>query len=145
MSTTETLSTKATAAALRKALRIMFPKAKFSVTMARGTAYGWLDVNWTDGPTTDEVDQVCARFESSRFDGYDDSYHRTGNDEYSCCGINTHRMISDEIIARGVALIQRNEYGERFIDADGAHALELFPSDHDHRIVREWANQIAFS
>ena len=49
-----------TAAALRKALREAFPGARFSVRMASGTAYGWLSVSWTDGPTVEQVDAVAA-------------------------------------------------------------------------------------
>ena len=91
--------TKATAAALRQALRTMFPGTRFSVRMDRGSAYGWLNVSWVDGPTDADVRQVARRFESSRFSGMDDSYHQTGNREYSCCGVSTHRSISAKALA----------------------------------------------
>lgn len=69
-------SVKETAAEMRKALRAAFPGVKFSVTMARGSAYGWIDVSWTDGPTSEMVEPHLARFESSRFNGMTDGYDR---------------------------------------------------------------------
>lgn len=97
--------TKSTAAAIRSALRRTFPGVPFSVRMARGTACGWIDVSWTDGPTSDMVGQVTDRFESSRFSGMDDSYHATGNTEWSCCGVLHHRSYSAEMIERAMSLV----------------------------------------
>lgn len=103
---------KQTAAELRKALRQRFPGARFSVRMDRGTAYGWLAVSWTDGPADRDVRGVCVEFESERFDGMDDSYHRVEPTlymvdgvpteiRYSSCGINTQRTLSAEAVAWG--------------------------------------------
>ena len=77
-----------TAAALRKALREAFPGARFSVRMASGTAYGWLSVSWTDGPTVEQVDAVAAPFAAA------------------CRGVNTHRAHSPERMAAALALVQ---------------------------------------
>lgn len=65
---------KETAAALRKALREAFPGVRFSVRMSRGTAYGWLDVHYSDGPTWEQVRRIAHGFQRSQFDGMDDSY-----------------------------------------------------------------------
>lgn len=67
------LSAKDSIAAMRSALRAVFPGIKFSVTMSRGTAYGNASVAWTDGPTTAEVEVVTDRFETVGFDGMTDS------------------------------------------------------------------------
>lgn len=109
-----TITVKETAAAVRKALRAEYPDARFSVRMATGTAHGWLDVSWTDGPRDGAVRDFVARFESSRFDGMTDSYTNTGNSAWNCCGINTHRSYSDEFIARTDAMIQHDETGLPF-------------------------------
>lgn len=99
---------KETAAEVRKALRAEFPGVKFAVRMSRGTGYGWLRCSWTDGPTSDQVRPILARFESSRFDGFDDAYHTVEptlyaredgtlyEPRYSCCGINWQRDYSPE-------------------------------------------------
>jgi len=67
------LSTKESAALLRKQLRASFPGVKFSVRMSRGTAYGNVHVEWTGGPSLDEVDAVTRPFEGASFDGMTDS------------------------------------------------------------------------
>lgn len=101
----EAASVKDTAAALRRHLRVAFPGTKFSVTMARGSAYGWLHVEWTDGPRTVEVRAVTEQYESSRFDGRDDAYHATGNSQWTCCGITPERRMSAEVHDRTGAAV----------------------------------------
>lgn len=110
---------KQTAAALRKALRDEFGGVTFTVRMARGTAYGWLDVGWADGPTVNAVRKVCDRFESERFDGMDDSYHAVEPTmflidgvptvvRYSCRGVTTQRDLSPEALAWAAAQVAAN-------------------------------------
>ncbi len=109
MATTTTaprqLTTKDTAAELRKTLRATFPRTKFSARMSTGTGYGWINVTWTDGPTTKQVRALTDRFQSERFSGMDDSYHATRNTVTlvtgetvtpNSCGINGSRHISPE-------------------------------------------------
>lgn len=43
---------------LRANLRTAFPSTKFSVTMDRGTAWGWYNVTYTDGPASRKVQQL---------------------------------------------------------------------------------------
>ncbi|SDL34169.1 hypothetical protein SAMN05428985_11535 [Nocardioides sp. YR527] len=99
---------KETAAELRRTLREEFPNVKFSVRMSRGTAHGWLDCAWTDGPTTSQVLPILGRFEGARFDGSDDSYRQVAavtyaredgsrySPRYSSCGIIPHRSYSED-------------------------------------------------
>ncbi|NHA02116.1 hypothetical protein G5V59_27435 [Nocardioides sp. W3-2-3] len=102
-------TTKETAAELRKALRAAYPGVRFSVRMARGSAHGWFDVNYVDGPPTEVVDQICHRFQSLDFDGRDDGYHPVEptlyatedgglfEPRYSCCGVATRREYTPEV------------------------------------------------
>lgn len=66
------LSTKESAALLRKALRAELPGTKFSVRMSRGSAYGNVHVEWTGGPSVDEVEAITGPFEGASFDGMQD-------------------------------------------------------------------------
>ncbi|MGJ9414420.1 LPD29 domain-containing protein [Aeromicrobium sp. CF4.19] len=110
--------TKETATALRKALREAFPGVRFSVRMARGSAYGWLGVAYVDGPTWEAVRAITNGFQSSYFDGMDDGYHQIEPTLYSrpdgslyeirwgCRGVNVTRDYSPEATswAEGVAV-----------------------------------------
>lgn len=99
---------KETATEVRKALRAAFPGTKFSVRMDRGTAYGWMRCDWTDGPTVDQVTPLLARFESERWSGTDELYHHVEptlyaredgtlyEPHYNCCGINWQRTYSPD-------------------------------------------------
>lgn len=66
------LGSREVAKLLRSRLREAFPGVKMSVRCDRGTAYGWIDVSWTDGPREDDVRAVCDPWQGSDFDGMQD-------------------------------------------------------------------------
>ena len=59
--------------ALKAELRREFPTTNFSIRRSRGTGYGYVSVQWTDGPKADAVREICAHYEGERFDGMTDS------------------------------------------------------------------------
>jgi len=58
-----------TAVFVRKALKAAFPAVKFSVTSDTYSGGASVDVRWTDGPLTEDVDAICNLFEGAGFDG----------------------------------------------------------------------------
>ena len=68
----ETATAPESAKLLKQALRAAFPGVTFSVRLSRGTGYGNCYVNWTDGPTVAQVEQITSRFEGEGFDGMTD-------------------------------------------------------------------------
>jgi len=115
-------SVKETAAAIRKALRARWPGVKFSLTMSRGTGYGWMSLSWTDGPLTAEVNALTNGFRSSYFDGMDDSTHQIPatlcaapdgsliEHKWSCHGVNASRHYSPETEAWAETVAVRGSY-----------------------------------
>lgn len=63
------LSTVETAKLVRKALRAEFPATKFSVRSSNYSGGSSIDIRWTDGPTSVEVDEVSSGFAGGGFDG----------------------------------------------------------------------------
>ncbi len=57
---------------IRRELKRVFPTVKFSV---RGD-HNSIDINWTDGPTTDDVAAITQRHRHGNFDGMTDCYER---------------------------------------------------------------------
>lgn len=122
---------------IRRALREAFPGVKFSLRGSRGTGYGWFSLDWTDGPTTRQVDALTNSFRSSYFDGMDDSTHTipatmyAGDDgevvehRYSCNGVNSQRGYGPEA----------DQWARTYIDAHGGP--ELFCGDYhaDHGLA----------
>nr|WP_281383478.1 LPD29 domain-containing protein [Micrococcus cohnii] len=47
-------------------MKATWPMTKFRVRMARGTAAGWVNVEWTDGPDHLHVMALLSMFESSQ-------------------------------------------------------------------------------
>jgi len=66
---TEYLSAADTAKLVRKALAEAFPGVKFSVRSKTYSGGASIDVRWTDGPNSKQVEAVAKRFEGSDFDG----------------------------------------------------------------------------
>jgi len=54
---------------IRKELKAKFPGVKFSV---RKRSYDSVSVNWTDGPTEDQVKEITVKYRDSYFDGMQD-------------------------------------------------------------------------
>lgn len=54
---------------IRAALKSAFPGVKFSVRRSRGFA---IDIEWTDGPTGNQVDAVAQLYRGGGFDGMED-------------------------------------------------------------------------
>ncbi|WP_155489182.1 LPD29 domain-containing protein [Pseudomonas syringae group genomosp. 3] len=61
---------------IRKVLKAAFPAVKFSV---RKEGYGSLVIEWADGPTVEDVQEVTSKFKGGSFCGSEDIYnhHRT--------------------------------------------------------------------
>lgn len=137
---------KETAAAIRKALRDSYPGTKFSVRMSHGTGHGWLSVSWSDGPTEDDVLDVTAAFQSSRFDGMDDGYHSTGVNHWSCCGVNTHRDISPEALESARRLVQYTTDGTPFIETDDNRpVVGRYPDDDADTVARYYMHRTSLA
>jgi len=63
------LSVAETAKLIRPQLKAHFPGIKFSVRSSSYAGGASIDISWTDGPTTTEVDAVVGAYESKSFDG----------------------------------------------------------------------------
>ena len=62
------LSTKDTAAIIRKRLKREYPGVRFTVRSKRYAGGSSIDVSWTDGPTGAQVDLILKDYEGSGFD-----------------------------------------------------------------------------
>ena len=59
---------------IRTELKAAFPGTKFQVTSSRFSGGDSIDVRWSDGPTTAQVDGIIQKYRGGTFDGMDDSY-----------------------------------------------------------------------
>ena len=60
---------------IRIELKQAFPSIKFSVKTSRFSGGDSIDIYWTDGPTTSQVDEIANRYEAGSFDGMEDIYN----------------------------------------------------------------------
>jgi hypothetical protein len=87
---------------LKKELTLAFPGIKFSVRSDAGS----LDITWTDGPTTDEVDKIAGKYEAGRFDGMTNSYSRD---------TSAYGSAVSEVLGRARYVSSRRNFSQRFL------------------------------
>jgi hypothetical protein len=78
---------------LRTTLKQTFPGTKFSVVLSRGTAYGYCDVTYKDGPALADVNRIADGFEGKGFDGMIDLAYRKNT---SYCPVHGARFAGTE-------------------------------------------------
>jgi hypothetical protein len=67
------------AAAIRKELKASFPTTKFSVTSDSFSMGDAVRISYTDGPTTDKVNEIVKKYQYGHFDGMHDMYEMSNN------------------------------------------------------------------
>jgi hypothetical protein len=119
-----------TAKLIRKALKAKFNHFKFSVKCRAGG--GSIEVEWTDGPSTRDVDVIVKEFEGASYDGMYDSktykYSSLNGEEvqYGADYVVTHRKTTRAFV---VAII--TAYCKRH-NCD-ASKIKVYGSDLDAR------------
>lgn len=97
-------SSKTGASNIRKELRRVFPKTKFSVRMSGGHA---IDITWKDGPTKKQVEAISDKYQEGNFNGMEDIYEKDngnvwpdvfGGDRF----VFTHRSYSDRLVQKAI-------------------------------------------
>ncbi|MFP3709724.1 LPD29 domain-containing protein [Paraburkholderia sp. SIMBA_009] len=109
-------SGKLAAANMRIELKLAFPGVKFSV---RKSQYGSVSVQWTDGPTTAQVDAVCLKYKAGHFNGMEDIYENDIKPWHEVFGgvdyLNTSREESPALIAKAIDAVYA-EYAGNLVD-----------------------------
>jgi hypothetical protein len=96
---------------IRKDLKASWPDVKFRVHTRKYAGGSSVDVQWTDGPTTTEVDAKIGRWEGKGFDGMTDcSYYKeplmhNGELVRTYCYVQTSRSHSPLAYAQAVNAI----------------------------------------
>lgn len=90
---------KLAAANMRTELKRAFKGVKFSV---RCSSYTSIRVEWSDGPTEDEVEGLLSKYEEGHFDGMEDIYRHTDTPWNTTFGsvkyLSTSRCFSDQLL-----------------------------------------------
>lgn len=126
MATTKKTPWALAAANIRRELKRAFPGVRFSVRSDSG-GHCTVHISWTDGPTSDEVDEVAQRYSSGGFDSMTDYAYSVDNLFGDVFGdvwaVYTRREVSDEFseaAQRGICDLQSIEYDGPETNAFGA-------------------------
>lgn len=90
-----------------------FPGIKFSIKTSRYSGGDSISVRWTDGPTSDQVDDIVKRYQGGYFDGMVDCYeyvHDAWRDAFGDAKfVFATREMSDAAIEKAIRLV-RSKY-----------------------------------
>ena len=96
---------------LRRELKDAFPKTKFSVRSSSFSGGDSIDVNWTDGPTTEAVEKISGKYQQGNFNGMIDLYEYSGSVWPDVFGgakyVMTNRSYSNEAYLQAVAEVEK--------------------------------------
>jgi hypothetical protein len=116
---------------IRKELALAFPRIKFSVKSDRFSGGDSIDVYWTDGPTSKQVDAIIGKYAAGSFDGMTDSYdysHSVWTDAFGDAKyVHTQRHYSDALITDILAQV-----------AERLGGLDRTPTLEDYKQGRLW-------
>lgn len=100
----------ACAKAIRTELKQHFPSVKFSVTSDSFSMGNSVDISWTDGPTSEQVNAITKKYQYGSFDGMTDSYNNTNNrdDIPQAKYVHTSRQIRDYYFTEYFEHIKKN-------------------------------------
>lgn len=96
----------AAAAAIREELKKVFPGIKFSVRSDSFSMGNSIDIEWTDGPTTDEVEKFSGKYQYGHFNGMEDIYEYSNRREDipQAKYVSEHRKMSEQVEALSAQL-----------------------------------------
>ena len=120
---------------LRSELKKHFKGVKFSV---RNSDHSAFNINWTDGPTSRQVEAVTNKFRSGSFDSMQDmyEYHRCpfttifGSARYIFC----NRENSPEAITKAIAQLQE-KYSANFKEMERVPTADDYINGRTHSII----------
>lgn len=119
---------------IRIELKRAFPGIKFSVKSSSYWMGNSIDVAWTDGPTTKQVDAIIHKYSSGSFDGMTDCYNYESSVWTDAFGsskyVHSNRHYSDALIVSVLASLEQ-KYGT--FDGAVIPTLEEYKSGASHR------------
>jgi hypothetical protein len=121
---TREMSNQAKAAAMiRKHLKAAYPNTKFSVRSDSFAGGDSVDISWTDGPTTEQVEQFSRQFQYGDFDGMRDIYELTNrrDDIPQSKYVHCQRSDSRDAYRAVVAMLNQRRGWNLVVDEDAAY------------------------
>lgn len=124
---------------IRKELKENFPRTRFSVRSRSASCVTAVDIDWHDGPTTAQVEEVVGKYEYGHFDGMRDIYEmsNTRDDIPQVKFVQVHRKMTDAMYNQIAESVEK-EYNIDRDDEAQCEALFLFGfEDQVHREFRK--------
>ncbi|KKN64667.1 hypothetical protein LCGC14_0489360 [marine sediment metagenome] len=97
---------------LRRELKDAFPETKFSVRSRSYSGGDSIDINWTDGPTTEVVEKISGKYQQGDFNGMEDIYEYSNSNVWpdvfgGAKYVMTNRSYSNEAYLQAVAEVEK--------------------------------------
>ena len=130
------------AKAIRSELKKAFPSIKFRVRSSNYAGGNSVDIGWTNGPTSDSVEEITAKYQYGHFDGMVDMYEYSNSREDipQARFVFASRTLTDEVKAAKKAEIAEH-YGIED-PSDDTQWYKVFSRWPQEVIYRELQDQV---
>jgi hypothetical protein len=97
---------------IRRELKRAFPETKFSVRSRSYSGGCSIDINWTDGPTSEEVEKITSKYQEGSFNGMEDIYEYSSTNVWpdvfgGAKYVMWNRQYSKEAYLQAVAAVEK--------------------------------------
>lgn len=135
-----------TAKAIREELKTKFPTIKFSVKSSNFSMGNSVDIDWTDGPSREQVEETTKKYQYGHFDGMTDCYEYSNKVDNipQAKFVMAQRTLSDELVKNCAEVIAKEEG----IEFDGDLGKSFTWHDQYYnwsQIVYQFVNKIDFT
>lgn len=119
----------AAAAAIKAELTSIYPNIKFSVTSESFSMGNSVHVGYTDGPTSNQIDDIIKKYQYGHFNGMEDLYENTNSrdDIPQAKYVSAQRDMSEEtkalLMQDAERLFNPDHYSRIYTAADFAHQI----------------------
>ena len=104
---------------IKQTLKTIYPDVKFSVTCDHYSGGFSFHIRWTNGPKSDDIDQILRQFEDPH------KAHNMEHDLQSSFYVFSERQITDEVW----------KWAEKQIEAISGAPFNEYSSDHTKRLT----------
>lgn len=121
-----TKSTAANAsAAIKEELKKLYPTIEFSVRSSNFANGNSVRIDWTDGPTYDQVDNITSKYQYGHFNGMEDIYENTNDrsDIPQAKYVSCTREMSEEIKEKIITSLEFDRYAEPLTDYEKSRRI----------------------
>jgi hypothetical protein len=123
---------------IRRELKRLYPKTKFSIRYKSFSGGNSIDVSWVDGPTSASVNAILDKHEYGTFDGMTDCYNHASESDSTWGDVFGSAKYVHASRTHTIDAV-RTAWKSKGFNADDVPATDAWQSDLWQHMFRAWS------